>query len=143
MPMSRPRVDWTISAGQILTSVLLAVIIAGGGWIATKDRNDADLGAKIDAQAAALTQQGKDTTGQISGVTAQLSRLDGKLEAYSASLNALSGRVDLIDQRVRTSEDDGKEGRKDRLDFQRSTDNRIGQLEQRVGVVEALRSARP
>jgi hypothetical protein len=132
MPMSRPRVLPEINIGQIMTSVLLAAILGGGAWIAMKDRNDVDLGAKIDANA-------KTSADQNAGLAQQLSKMDGKLEAYSASLGQLSNRVDLLDQRDQVQEAAAKEGRQERLSFQREAEGRLGQLEQRVGVIEALR----
>lgn len=132
MPMSRPRVLPEINIGQIMTSVLLAAILGGGGWVALKDRNDVDLGAKIDAQS-------KVTAEQNANLTAQIARMDGKLEAYGTSFNSLSSRVDLLDQRQQTADETAKEGRTERQGFQRETEGRLGQLEQRVGVIEALR----
>jgi hypothetical protein len=132
MPMSRPRVLPEINIGQIMTSVLLAAILGGGAWIATKDRNDVDLGAKMDAQSKVSAEQN-------ANLAAQIARMDGKLEAYGASFNSLSSRVDLFDQRQQTADESAKEGRTERQSFQRETEGRLGQLEQRVGVIEALR----
>jgi hypothetical protein len=132
MPMSRPRVLPEINIGQIMTSVLLAAILGGGAWIATKDRNDVDLGAKMDAQSKVSAEQN-------ANLAAQIARMDGKLEAYGASFNSLSSRVDLLDQRQQTADESAKEGRTERQSFQRETEGRLGQLEQRVGVIEALR----
>lgn len=132
MPMSRPRVLPEINVGQIMTTVLLAAILGGGGWIALKDRNDVDLGAKIDAQS-------KVTAEQNANLAAQIARMDGKLEAYGTNFNALSSRVDLLDQRQQTADETAKEGRAERQTFQRETEGRLGSLEQRVGVIEALR----
>lgn len=132
MPMSRPRVLPEINIGQIVNAVLLAAVLGGGAWIATKDRNDVDLGAKIDAQS-------KVTAEQNANLTAQIARMDGKLEAYGSSFNSLSSRVDLLDQRQQTADESAKEGRAERQSFQRETEGRLGQLEQRVGVIEALR----
>jgi hypothetical protein len=132
MPMSRPRVLPEINIGQILTAVLLASILGGGAWIAMKDKNDVDLGAKIDAQSKVAAEQN-------ANLAAQIARMDGKLEAYGTNFNALSSRVDLLDQRQQTSDETAKEGRQERQSFQRETEGRLGQLEQRVGVIEALR----
>jgi uncharacterized protein YceH (UPF0502 family) len=130
--MARPRIENTISTGQIVTAVLLSLITGGGAWIAIKDRNDVDLGAKID-------QQAKVSAEQNAALVAQIARMDGKLEAYGVSFNSLSGQVSLLDQRVKSTEDAMKEGRQERSAFQRETEARLGQLEQRVGVMEALR----
>lgn len=132
MAISRPRILPEINIGQIVNAALLAAVLGGGAWIATKDRNDADLGAKIDASTKVATEQN-------AGLREQLSKMEGKLEAYSASFNSLSTRVDLLDQRVQVQEVAAKEGRAERQSFQREAEGRLGQLEQRVGVIEALR----
>lgn len=123
MPMSRPTVQNIVTTGQLVQICIFLIGIAMGGayWAFGKDKNDVDLGAKLDT------------------VSGQVAKMDGKLEAYSASLGQLSTRVDLLDQRDQTQEAAAKEGRQERLTFQRETEGRLGQLEQRVGVIEALR----
>lgn len=123
MPMSRPTVQNIATTGQLMNFgvMLIGIIVGVCFWVFGKDRMDVDLGAKLDT------------------VSGQVAKMDGKLEAYSASLGQLSTRVDLLDQRDQTQETAAKEGRQERLSFQRETEGRLGQLEQRVGVIEALR----
>lgn len=132
MAMARPRLENTISTGQILTAVLLTVILGGGAWIATKDRNDVDLAAKLDANAKTAAEQN-------AGLAAQIAKMDGKLEAYGASFNTLSGRVDLLDQRLQAQEATAKEGRQERQVFQAEAEKRLGDLEGQVRVLNAMR----
>lgn len=134
MPMSRPTVQNIVTTGQLVQICVFLIGVAMGGayWAFGKDKNDVDLGAKIDANA-------KTSADQNASLAQQISKMDGKLEAYSASLGQLSTRVDLLDQRDQTQEAAAKEGRQERLSFQREAEGRLGALEQRVGVIEALR----
>jgi hypothetical protein len=134
MPMSRPTVQNIVTTGQLVQICVFLIGVAMGGayWAFGKDKNDVDLGAKIDGQIKTAGEQN-------AALGAQIAKMDGKLEAYGAAQGALSSRVDLLDQRQQTADETAKEGRQERQSFQRETEGRLGQLEQRVGVIEALR----
>lgn len=137
MPMQRPTMQNVVTTGQLVQICVFLIGVAMGGayWAFGKDKNDVDLGAKIDANAKTAAEQN-------AGLAAQIARMDGKIEAYGTSFNSLSSRVDLLDQRQQAADEAAKEGRQERQSFQRETEGRLGQLEQRVGVIEALRPPR-
>lgn len=121
MAMTKPKLVPEISFGQIITSVLLAVIIGGGAWIATKDRNDVDLDKRLTA------------------LGLQISGLDGKMDLLSQAQNASNTRADLMDLRLKTVEDQTREARSEGATFQRDTDNHVNEVDARVRVLESYK----
>lgn len=134
--MRRPEVQPTISYGQALLAALLTVIVGGGYWIATKDSNDQATKDKLDQVNATIVSEQKSRTEQIAGVTVYLSKIDGKMDGMSVNFNQLGSQVALIDQRLKTVEDDQKDARSTGRTFQ----DQINDIAGRLRVLESFTS---
>lgn len=126
--IKKPEVVPTITFGQILVSGLLAVIIGGGYWIGTKDSNDKTTGTRIDQLEESLTEK-------IGGISTNLAGLGGKMDGLQGQMATTGTQVTLIDQRLKTAEDDIKDART----IGRSFQDQLNEVGSRVRVLESIK----
>lgn len=122
MAMRFPGVQHIMTTGQIIQSGIFLVGLVGGAfvWVSSKDSNDQNL------------------SGQISGVLSAVSKLDGKMDGFQTALNQQGAQQGLMDQRLRTVEDEQKDARTVGRSFQ----EQINELGSQLRVLQAMSGKR-